>query len=169
MADAAVGREHAQGLERLLRPTQERVALAVALELELGVARERVGGTGEVGDDRVVDHEVDGNAGLDVGGVAAEPRDGIAHRGEVGDRGHAGEVLHQHARGHELQLAVPGLLCGTTPIRDRANVVGGDVDTVFAAQEVLDQDAQRVGQVTRIADDRVEPEDVVRAVADGQT
>ena len=43
MADAAVGREHPQRLERLLRPPQERVALAVALELELGVARERVG------------------------------------------------------------------------------------------------------------------------------
>ena len=28
----------------------------------------------------------------------------------------------------------------------RADVVGGDVDTVFAAQQVLDQDAQRVGQ-----------------------
>ncbi len=39
VADAAVGREHAQRLERLLRPAQERVALAVALVLELGVAR----------------------------------------------------------------------------------------------------------------------------------
>ena len=35
VADPAVGREHPQGLERLLRPAQERVALAVALELEL--------------------------------------------------------------------------------------------------------------------------------------
>ena len=158
-----------QGLERLLRPTQERVSLAVALELELGVAGERVGRAGEVGDDRVVDHEVDGDPGLDLGGVAAEPRDRIAERGEIGDRGHAGEVLHEDACGHELQLAVSGFLLGTTPIRDGAYVVGGDVDAVFPAQEVLDQDAQRVGQSTRIADDRVEPEDVVRAVADGQT
>ena len=65
VADAAVRREHPQRPERRLRPAQERVALAVARELELRVARERVGHAGDVGDDRVVDDEVDGNAGLD--------------------------------------------------------------------------------------------------------
>ena len=82
--------------------------------------------------------------GSTVRGVAAESARRVAHRGEVGDRGHAGEVLHQHARGHELQLAVPGLLRGTTAVGERADVVGGDVDAVFAAQQVLDQDAQRI-------------------------
>ena len=133
MADAAIRREHAQRLERLLRPAQERVALAVALELEFGVARQRVGGAGEVGDDRVVDHEVDGNSGLDVVRVTAEARDGVAQGGEVGDGWDPGEVLHQHARGHELDLAASGLLCGTAAVRDRLDVVGGDPDTVFAA------------------------------------
>jgi len=141
VADAAVGREHAQGLEGLLRPAQERVALAVALELELGVARQRIGGAREVGDDRMVDHEVDGDDRLDVVGVAAEARDCVAQRGQVGDRGHAGEVLHQHARGHELDLATTRLLSGTAPVRDRTDVVGGDVGTVLAAQQILDQHA----------------------------
>ena len=105
---------------------------------------ERVGGAGEVGDDRVVDHEVDRDAGLDRSRVAAEAGDRVAHRGEVGDRGHAGEVLHQHARGHELQLAVADFLRGAAAVGERADVVGGDVDAVFAAQQVLEQNAQRV-------------------------
>ena len=101
------GGKHAQRAERRLRPPQERVALAVARELELGVAHERVGHAGDVGDDRVVDDEVDGDAGLDRAGSPPSVDHRVAHRREVDDRGHAGEVLHQHARRHELQLAVP--------------------------------------------------------------
>ena len=89
------GREDAQRLERRLRPAQERVALAVARELELGVAHERVGDARDVGDDRVVDDEVDGDARLDRARVAAEIGHRVAHRREVDDRGHAGEVLHR--------------------------------------------------------------------------
>ena len=40
--DAGVGRHDREALERLLAPAQERVALGVALELALGVAREGV-------------------------------------------------------------------------------------------------------------------------------
>ena len=83
--------------------------------------------TGDVGDDRMVDHEVDRNAGLDRSRVAAEVGHRVAHRREVDDRGHTGEVLHQHARGHELQLAMTGLCRGTAPIGERADVVGADV------------------------------------------
>jgi hypothetical protein len=41
-------------------------------------------------------------------GIAAEFRDRVAHRGEVHDAGHAGEVLQHHARGQrvEVQAAV---------------------------------------------------------------
>ena len=141
MADAAVRRKHPQRLERGLRPAQEGVALAVARELELGVAQECVGHTRDVGDDRVVDHKVDGNAGLDHAGVAAELDHGIAHCREVDDRGHAGEVLHQDARGHELQLACSGLSRRARAIGQRADVVGGDVGAVFASKEVLEQDS----------------------------
>ena len=41
MDDAGVGRDDLEVVERALAPAQEGVALAVALELELGVARER--------------------------------------------------------------------------------------------------------------------------------
>src|SRR5207247_3534035 len=64
-----------------------------------------LGRAGEVGDNRVVDHQVDGNAGFDPLRITAEARHRVAHRGEVGDRGNAGEVLHEDPRGHELELA----------------------------------------------------------------
>ena len=38
-----------------------------------------------------------GASGLILAGVATEVGDGLAHRGEVDDAGHAGEVLHDHA------------------------------------------------------------------------
>ena len=59
VTDPLVRREHAQRAERGLRPPQERVPLLVALVLELDVARERVRDPGDVGDDRVVDDEID--------------------------------------------------------------------------------------------------------------
>jgi hypothetical protein len=46
----------------------------------------------------VVDDEVDRDERVDLLRVAAEVRHGVAHRGEIDDRRHAGEVLHQHAR-----------------------------------------------------------------------
>jgi len=42
-------------------------------------------------------------------GVAAELLDGVAHGGQVDDGGHAREVLHHDARGHEEHLALGGL------------------------------------------------------------
>ncbi len=133
MADTPVGWEHLQRFERLLRPTQERVALPIAFELKFGIAGECVRRAREVGDDRMVDDEVDGNARLDGCAVTSEPRHRVTYGREVGDRGDAGKVLHQHTRGHELQLAVAGLLAGTTAIRDGVDVVGAHVDTVFAS------------------------------------
>ena len=45
----------------------------------------------------VVDDEIDGRERIDLLGVAAEVAHGRAHGREVDDRGHAGEILHQHA------------------------------------------------------------------------
>ena len=57
--DAGVGRHDLEVVERTLPPAQERVALAVARELELRVERERVGAAEVVHLHRVVDHELD--------------------------------------------------------------------------------------------------------------
>ena len=117
MTDALARREHAERAERVLRPAQERVALLVARVLDRDVAGERVGHARDIDDDRVVDHEVDRDRGIDAVGLAAELDDRVAHRGEVDDRGNTGEVLHEHARRHEVELAAPDL--GRGRDRDR--------------------------------------------------
>ena len=81
-----------------LAPAQEGVALAVALELALGVVHEREAGRELVDLHRVVDHQLDRLQRVDPGRVAAEVAHRVAHRREVDDRRHAGEVLEQHAR-----------------------------------------------------------------------
>ncbi len=99
MNDAGPRRDHAEAVERLLRPPQEGIALAVPLELELDVAGEGAGRSEGVHLDGMVDDEVDGDLRIDGFGVAAEPIDGCAQRGEVGDGRYAGEVLEHDARG----------------------------------------------------------------------
>ncbi len=99
-------RDDLEVVERSLTPAQELVALAVALVLDLDVALDRVRAAEQVGDDRVVDDHLGRRERVDLVRVAAEGRDGLAHGSEVDDAGNAGEVLHDHARGRELDLGV---------------------------------------------------------------
>ena len=160
VADAGVRRHDAEVVERRLAPAQERVALAVALELELGVALEGEPLGEHVDLDRVVDHELDGHQRVDLGRVAAQLVHRVAHRGQVDDRGHAGEVLHQHARGRVGDLL--RRLVGRHPARHRPRPL-----VLAVAQQVLEQHLQRVRQpgdvVLRL--ERVEAEDLVRLAA----
>ena len=65
----------------------------------------------------MVDDQFDRHEWVDLVRVAAEGDDGVAHRGEVDDGGHAGEVLHQDARGGEGDL--PGVIAGGFAVRRR--------------------------------------------------
>ena len=84
--DARRRRDDGEVLERLLAPAQERVALAVALELELGVAEDGQRARVDVHLDRVVDHELGRELRVDPRGIAAEVAHRVAHGGEVDDR-----------------------------------------------------------------------------------
>ena len=64
-----------------------------------------------------------GCSGLIRVGSPPMRRHRVAHRGEVDDRGHAGEVLQQHARRHEGDLAASASAFGV-PARERLDVVG---------------------------------------------
>ena len=68
-----------------LAPAQERVALAVPLELELDVAPDREPRRELVDLHGVVDHELDGDQRVDLLRVAALVAHRVAHRGEVDD------------------------------------------------------------------------------------
>ena len=146
VADAGAGRHDAEIAEGLLAPFQEVVALLVALIFELDVAGEGHRRAELVDDDRMVDDEVDRHQRVDLLRVAAERGHGVAHRGEVDHRRHAGEVLHQHA-GRAVGDLDAGLALVGQPAGDGLDVVLGDRAAVLVAQQVLEQHLHRIGQL----------------------
>ncbi len=163
--DPGAGRHHLELPERALTPAEELVTLPVALVFELHVAGERVLAAEDVGDHRVVDHQLGRGERVDLRRVAAQVAYRLAHGGQVDHARYAGEVLHQHPRRGELDLHTG--LRGRVPAAERPDVVGGDVGAVLGAQQVLQQDLQAVRQPFG-AFDPVELEDVVRRVTNGQ-
>ena len=99
-----------------------------------------------IDDDRMVDDEIDRHQRVDLVGIAAERGHRVAHRGEVDDRGHAGEILHQHARRAEGDLVI-FLAAIVEPRDDRLDVVLGDAAPVLVAQQILEHDLHRERQL----------------------
>ncbi len=71
----------------------------------------------------------------------------VAHRGQVGQQRHAGEVLQHHARHDERDLV--GALGVGLPVGELPHVLGGDLLAVAVAQHRLQHDAQRHRQARR--------------------
>ena len=168
MDDAGVGRHDAEVVERFLAPAQERVALAVAAELERGVQVGRVALGIVVDLHRVIDDELDRLQRVDLARVAAELDDAVAHGRQIDNGGDAGEVLQQHARRREGDLL---LRAGTDiPAGQRLDVVRVDEPRVLAAQQVLEQDLQRVRQPRDVGEtgllERRQAEDVEGVATD---
>ena len=107
MDDADAGRHDLEAVERLHAPLQELVARAVAPELDLHVQRAAR---------RALDHSSTctewsttrstGTSGSMTPGSRPRPGDGGAHRGEVDEQRHAGEVLQDDAGDDEGDSAV---------------------------------------------------------------
>ncbi len=163
MDDAGARRDDLEVAERRLAPAQEGVALAVALELELDVPPEREPGRVLVDLHAVVDDELGRDQRIDLRRVAAEVGHRVPHRREVDDGRHAGEVLEENPGRREGDLAAR--LVGRNPCRH-----GLDVGLGARAQDVLEQDPERVGQPRDVEPrlQRVEPDDLVLATADGE-
>ena len=164
--DAGSRRDDAEVAERLLRPAEEGVALAVALVLTLHIDQEGRLGPVLVHLHRVVDHQVGGNERVDAGRVAAHLGHGVAHGGQVDDARHAGEILEDDAGRHEWELVFTRV--GRVPGGEGPDVVGvyqagarGGV-----AQRVLEQDLDREWELRQIGHaGRVEAVVGVRLVA----
>ena len=165
MHDAGARRHDLEVVERALAPTQELIALAVALVLDLDVALERVRGTEEIGDHRVVDHQVGRRQRVHLVGIAAEVADRLAHGGQVDDAGHTGEVLHDHPRGGELDFHAR--VGRRIPVGDGLDVVLGDVGAVLGAQQILGEHLEAVGKFLG-SGYRVQAVDLIALVADLQ-
>ena len=139
--DAGPGRDDPEVPERGLRPAEELIALDVALVLALDIEGERAGRPELVDLDRVVDDEVGLDERVDPCRIAAEIGHRVTHRGEVDDRGDAGQVLEDDPRRHERDLGLrrdPGPPCG-----QRLDVLRADDAATRVAQQVLEQDPDR--------------------------
>ena len=160
-------------LETLLAPAEESVALDIALHFQVGVEGERVRRAEFVHLHGMVDHEFGGEQRIDFLRVAAERADGVAHRREIDDGRNAGEILQQHARGHERNFFFRGA-CGARriPAREGANVVRVNEAIVFVAQKIFEQHLQRERQARDVADagalERVQAINFKRIVADAK-
>ncbi len=151
MDNACARRHHAEVLERLLSPPKERVALAVALVLEVDVALEGEHGAEAVDLHGVVDNQIGRHQRVDLANVAAETGHRRAHRGEIDHGGNAGEVLQDHTGRKEWEL--PALLAGARlPAGERTHMALVGELAASIAQHVLEQDSHR----EREAVDRVE-------------
>jgi hypothetical protein len=139
--DAESRRDDAEGVERLHAPLHELVAFEVALELELHVEVERVLGAEVVDHDRVIDDEVDRHQRLDRLGVLAHRLGDRAHRRQVGEQRHAGEVLQDDAGDDERDLVLARRV--GLPASDLDDVLGRDLLAVAVAQHRLEDDAHR--------------------------
>ena len=160
-----VRRHDAEVVEGALPPAEEGVALAVALELALRVPEDGHPRAELVDLHGVVDDELGGDLRVDGGRVAAERDHRLAHRGEVDDRGDAREVLEEDARWAGRRS--PGRLGVRVPAGDSPHLVGAAVAQGLGAEDVLQQDAERVrkpGDVG-LARQSVEPRDRMRPPA----
>jgi hypothetical protein len=164
--DPGVRRDDLEVVECPLPPAQEGIALSVSFELELGVPKDRESCRVLVHLDGVVDDELDRKLRVDPVRVAAEIPHRVAHRSEVDDGRHAGEVLQQHAAGSEGDLL--GGLGARDPAGYRLDVRFRDRDAVLVPQDVLEQDAERVRKPQHVepALERLDAEDLERAAAD---
>ena len=149
VADAGAGRHHAEVVEGALPPAQEPIALLVALHLDGDVLLERLGIAEAVHHHRVVDHQIHRREGIDDARILARRHHRAAHGGEIGDAGHAGEILHQHPRRAIGDLLGRWLFLG--PVRQGLDVLPLHRAAVLEAQQVLEQDLQRHRQPRHIA------------------
>jgi len=170
VADAGPGRDDAEVVEGLLTPTKELVAFEIALVLPACVVFQGLRSSRAVDHEGMVDDQVERHEGIDPAGVGLGGNDGVAHRGKVDDRGHTGEVLHQHACRPVRDLPIGGPV--VEPRRDRLDVVDGDTAAVLKAQQVLEQDLQGRRQPRNVAQsglgNRLQAEVVVGVASDGE-
>ena len=137
VADAGARRHGGEVLEALRAPFEEIVPLRIAGVFEFHVLFHRLGMAEFVHHHRVVDHEIDRNLRIDLGGIPAELCNRIAHRGEIDHAGDAGEILQEDAGRTVLDfLAGDRVLL---PIRDRLRIVGRDGEAaIFEPQHVFE-------------------------------
>ena len=110
MTDTGPRRHDAEIIEGQLSPAQESITLPVALHLLVDVIGKSFRHGILVNHDRMVDDQVDRNLRVDLLRISAGTGHGVAHRCQIDNGGHAGEVLHQHPGRPEGDFMIGGAL-----------------------------------------------------------
>ena len=137
-------------LERLLAPSQEGVALGVALKFDVDVFCERIGRTEKVDLHGMIDHEVDRHERIDLPGIATKTLHRRPHGGKVDHARHASKILEHHAGRLERDLSFGRL--GGVPGGKAADVGLRHLVVVAGSQERLEHHPDRIGQPRGVRD-----------------
>ena len=150
MADAGARRHDAEIVEGLLAPAQEGIALPVALIFPGHVLGEGGAIAEGIDHDRMIDDEIDGGERVDLARIVAHRLHRVAHGREIDHRRHAGEILHQHPRRPEGDLAIGALRL--QPARHGLDILGADRAAILVAQEILEQHLEGERQAGDVAE-----------------
>lgn len=93
MDDTRARRDNLEVVEGLGSPLQELEALSVSLEFHLFVDSSSISCAGLVDLDGVINDEVNGHEGVNLGGVSTEALHGVSHGSEIDDSRDTSEVL----------------------------------------------------------------------------
>ena len=137
--NADARRHNAEGLESLLPPLEELVALAVALELHVQIQPQSIGTAEKVHLHGMVDHQVDRHERLDHGRVLACRGHRIAHGRQVDEKRHPCEVLQHNAGNDEGNFLRSRLF--RVPRGKGADIFGSHLASVAIAQHRLEHNA----------------------------
>ena len=91
----------------------------------------------------MIDDQFDRLQWIDQSGIASQGLHGVAHGRQIDYAGDAGEILEKHTAGAEGDFPVG--LRFAIPVGEGAHFFLGDGATVFGAELILEQDAQREG------------------------
>ena len=139
--DAAARRDQADVRKGSRAPFEELESFPVARDLNLLVEGPRVRPPSMHCNEGMVAHEIDGNARIGLGRIAAAPCDFVAQRGHVGHQGDTGEILQQQAGRLKFESAASWTV-GETGEIERPRMIR-------VAQRAFDQDLQRVREPAR--------------------
>ncbi|RMP63452.1 hypothetical protein ALQ18_200068 [Pseudomonas marginalis pv. marginalis] len=137
VTDAGAWRHHTEAVEGFLPPTQESVALVIALHFDTHVFFKRIVVTELIHGDRVVNHQVNRRQRVNLVNIATQPLHRFAHGGQIHHRRHAGKVLHQDARRAVGNFAIG--MTGLQPIDDGFQIINLHGVAIHMTQQVFQQ------------------------------
>ena len=143
-------RNNFERVERLHSPFQKLVTLAIAREFQIQIALHRVRRACEIHLHRMIHHQIHRHERLDDFRILAELGDRAAHRRQIHEQRHAGEILQHDARDDERNFRRARL--GRLPVRQFLDVRLADFFAVAIAKNGFENKPDGDGQFRDCAD-----------------